>query len=114
MYPLGWIGHDEFPVQQNSELLHSVNRVLHGFIDLRTRSMEADGRQQLRSVEFKAFSISPVRTTSDAAFDCYHQSRPHLALDKQSPFPREVQSAGRIIAIPKLGGLHHRYERVAD
>jgi hypothetical protein len=76
--------------------------------------MEADGRQQLRSVEFKAFSISPVRTTSDAAFDCYHQSRPHLALDKQSPFPREVQSAGRIIAIPKLGGLHHRYERVAD
>jgi putative transposase len=31
----------------------------------------------------------------------------------QSPWHRQVSSLGRIIEIPQLGGLHHRYERVA-
>jgi hypothetical protein len=43
----------------------------------------------------------------------YHGSRTHLGLEKQCPIPREVSSFGRIIEIPQLGGLHHRYERVA-
>ena len=43
----------------------------------------------------------------------YHESRPHLALGKECPFPRTVSSTGRIIAIPQVGGLHHRYERDA-
>lgn len=45
----------------------------------------------------------------------YHGSRTHLGLAKDCPNPREVQpkGAGRIIAFPVLGGLHHRYERVA-
>jgi Integrase core domain len=46
-------------------------------------------------------------------FGYYHGSRTHLGLDKQCPFPRQVSSIGRITAIPQLGGLHHRYERVA-
>src|SRR5215472_17097319 len=46
-------------------------------------------------------------------FGYYHGSRTHLGLDKQCPFPRPVSSIGRIIAIPQIGGLHHRYERVA-
>jgi hypothetical protein len=46
-------------------------------------------------------------------FGYYHGSRTHLGLDKQCPFPRQVSSIGKIIAIPQLGGLHHRYERVA-
>lgn len=39
----------------------------------------------------------------------------HHALAKDSPVPRAVQgpSAGRIVATPEVGGLHHRYERVA-
>jgi transposase InsO family protein len=47
--------------------------------------------------------------------DCYHRSRTHLALAKDSPEPRPIQmpNAGRIIAIPQAGGLHHRYERRA-
>ena len=47
--------------------------------------------------------------------DYYHRSRTHLALEKDSPEPRPVQvpDAGRIIAIPQVGGLHHRYERLA-
>jgi putative transposase len=45
----------------------------------------------------------------------YHRSRTHLALEKDSPEPRPIQApdAGRIIAIPQVGGLHHRYERRA-
>ena len=43
----------------------------------------------------------------------YHKSRLHLSLDKDSPDPRPVQSVGKIIAIPEVGGLHHRYERRA-
>ncbi len=47
--------------------------------------------------------------------DYYHRSRTHLALEKDSPEPRQIQppAAGRIIAIPLMGGLHHRYERRA-
>jgi len=45
----------------------------------------------------------------------YMRSRTHLALAKDSPVPRPVQSptTGRIVATPEVGGLHHRYARVA-
>jgi transposase InsO family protein len=45
----------------------------------------------------------------------YMRSRTHLALAKDSPVPRPVQSArtGRIVATSEVGGLHHRYDRVA-
>ena len=45
----------------------------------------------------------------------YHRSRTHLSLGKDSPVPRPVESAkaGKIIALPQVGGLHHRYERLA-
>ena len=45
----------------------------------------------------------------------YMRSRTHLALAKDSPVPRPVQSpsAGHIVATPEVGGLHHRYDRVA-
>jgi len=45
----------------------------------------------------------------------YHESRTHLSLDKDSPDPRAVQppELGRIVAIPQVGGLHHRFERRA-
>ena len=44
-----------------------------------------------------------------------HGSRTHLGLDKDCPNPREVQpkDSGKIVAFPVLGGLHHRYERIA-
>jgi transposase InsO family protein len=47
--------------------------------------------------------------------DYYHRSRTHLGLQKDTPESRPVQApeAGRIVAIPEVGGLHHRYERRA-
>jgi putative transposase len=45
----------------------------------------------------------------------YNATRPHQSLDNNSPHPRVVarQPCSRIIAIPQVGGLHHRYRRVA-
>jgi transposase InsO family protein len=45
----------------------------------------------------------------------YEKARTHLALDKDAPIPRPVMPAGAgdIVAIPEVGGLHHRYERRA-
>src|SRR5262245_28004493 len=47
--------------------------------------------------------------------DFYHNSRPHWSLERNSPFPREVEAPakGKVIAIPQVGGLHHRYRRAA-
>ena len=54
-----------------------------------------------------------LRRTLRSYFSYYHRARLHLSLDKDSPDSRSVQSIGTIIALPELGGLHHRYERVA-
>src|SRR6516162_7101457 len=45
----------------------------------------------------------------------YNNSRPHQSLENNSPIPRQVQppSRGPIRAVPEVGGLHHRYQRVA-
>ena len=50
-----------------------------------------------------------------AFVDYYHQNRVHLALEKDTPEPRPIQppESGRIVSIPVLGGLHHRYQRRA-
>ena len=47
--------------------------------------------------------------------DYYHRSRTHLSLDKDCPDPRPVMppGSGRIVAIPQVNGLYHRYERLA-
>jgi len=48
-------------------------------------------------------------------FRYYHKSRTHLSLSKDAPECRAIQSnkSDRIIQIPEVGGLHHRYERRA-
>jgi hypothetical protein len=50
-----------------------------------------------------------------AYMDYYHDSRTHLSLERNAPNPREVEprSQGKVIAIPQVGGLHHRYTRAA-
>jgi transposase InsO family protein len=48
-------------------------------------------------------------------FAYYHDSRPHQSLNGNAPRPREIEppSQGRIVAEPRVGGLHHRYRRAA-
>jgi len=46
----------------------------------------------------------------------YKRARTHLALAKDAPEARSVQSRanGRVVAFREVGGLHHRYERLAS
>jgi len=45
----------------------------------------------------------------------YNATRPHQSLHNNSPHPRQVQMSASegIVAIPQVGGLHHRYQRAA-
>jgi putative transposase len=56
-----------------------------------------------------------LRRTVHSYFDYYARSRTHLALAKDTPERRAVEKPelGRIVAIPQVGGLHHRYRRPA-
>lgn len=60
-------------------------------------------------------SESHLRRILKAYLDYYHRSRTHLLLEKDCPEPRLVQlpSMGKVISIPQVGGLHHRYPRMA-
>jgi hypothetical protein len=48
---------------------------------------------------------------------CHHDDRTHLGLDKQTPAGRvaavETMMSAKIISMPRLGGLHHRYDLAA-
>jgi putative transposase len=56
-----------------------------------------------------------LRRTLQSYFAYYRRSRTHLALGKDAPEPRAVEppEQGRVVAIPQVGGLHHRYQRQA-
>ena len=47
-------------------------------------------------------------------FDYYHYDRTHYGLGKGTPFERPVQlrpaKDSKVIELPRVGGLHHRYE----
>jgi hypothetical protein len=61
------------------------------------------------------FNEAHLRRVLFCYFRYYHRSRTHLSLNKDCPAPRPIQppSAGKIVAFPEVGGLHHRYERRA-
>jgi transposase InsO family protein len=56
-----------------------------------------------------------LRRTLRSYFAYYQESRTHLALAKDAPESRAVEKPerGRIVVIPQIGGLHHRYQRHA-
>ena len=61
------------------------------------------------------FNEAGVRRVLKSYFDYYNNSRTHLALNKDAPMPRKIQppELGRVVELPQVGGLHHRYERRA-
>ncbi len=61
------------------------------------------------------FHESSLRRTLASYFYYYHRSRTHLSLGKDSPEPRPIEppGIGPVMAVPQVGGLHHRYERRA-
>jgi transposase InsO family protein len=61
------------------------------------------------------FSARHLRKVLDECIAYYNESRTHLGIQKDCPEPRAVEDpeAGEITALPVLGGLHHRYTRLA-
>ena len=61
------------------------------------------------------FSERHLRRVLAGYIEYYNSSRTHLSLDKDSPNSRPVQTPqqGDVVAVPQVGGLHHRYERRA-
>jgi putative transposase len=61
------------------------------------------------------FNEQHLRSVLKSYFDYYHKSRCHLSLDQDSPEPRPIEppEQGKVMAIPKAGGLHHHYTRKA-
>ena len=61
------------------------------------------------------FNERHLRRVLSSYVDYYHRTRTHLSLDKDCPDPRPVMPPriGRVVAIPQVNGLHHRYERLA-
>ena len=55
-----------------------------------------------------------LRSVLSSYFEYYHSDRTHLSLGKDTPKGRPIQRrpAGKckIIDLPRIGGLHHRYE----
>jgi transposase InsO family protein len=62
-----------------------------------------------------AFNEASLHRHVKSFMTYYHESRTHLSLAKDAPESRPVQGPdlGRLVAIPQVGGLHHRYERRA-
>jgi transposase InsO family protein len=58
---------------------------------------------------------SSLRRILRSYFDYYQHSRTHLSLAKDAPDSRAIQppELGAVLALPQVGGLHHRYERRA-
>jgi transposase InsO family protein len=45
--------------------------------------------------------------------DYYHIARPHQGLSGETPLPQPPPGEGDLVSVPVLGGLHHRYLRLA-
>jgi transposase InsO family protein len=60
-------------------------------------------------------SAAGLQRIANAYVAYYMCSRTHLSLKQDSPTPRPVMppTAGRVVAIPEVNGLHHRYNRAA-
>jgi putative transposase len=56
-----------------------------------------------------------LRTILKSYLKYYHLCRTHLSLEKDCPEPRATDppNNGKVIAFPKVGGLHHFYARKA-
>jgi len=61
-----------------------------------------------------AISESHLKRLLSSYVAYYHQDRTHCGLEKQTPEKRTCCSGrGNVVAWPRPGGVHHRYERAA-
>jgi len=56
-----------------------------------------------------------LRRVIGSYLEYFHEDRTHLGLGKETPVPRAVEPSemGKVVALSRVGGLHHRYSRQA-
>jgi putative transposase len=82
----------------------------------RTRTSNASSDRRGECVDHVlVFNATGLQRLMKCYCAYYDQSRTHLSLNKDVPIPRPMAAPvdGRVVAIPEVGGLHHRYERQA-
>jgi len=61
-----------------------------------------------------ALGENHLRRILKSYFDYYHEDRTHLGLEKDPPIERPISNqrstSAQLLELPRLGGLHHRYE----
>jgi hypothetical protein len=60
-----------------------------------------------------AFDEAHVKRLLRDYVSYYHDDRTHLGLEKNTSSRLRSAARGRVTSLPRLGGLHHRYERAA-
>jgi putative transposase len=62
------------------------------------------------------FNERQLRRILREYFAYYNEVRPHQSVEMNAPVAREVEppAKGKIISLPQVGGLHHRYLRAAQ
>jgi hypothetical protein len=65
--------------------------------------------------ELRLLGFDVAEFTVAKYMEYYNGSRPHSSLDCDAPLGRNLEPAyeGKGVAIPLVGGLHHRYTRAA-
>src|SRR3954454_24761970 len=78
------------------------------------KSAKPAGGNRCRTTSFVIATVSTARhlRAAFARWAFATDRRTHLALAKDSPLTRSVHAVGRILPLPILGGLHHRYIRI--
>src|ERR1700674_1947569 len=79
-------------------------------ISLGDRSMNANSATKPRMISIKNLAKNGPVGVLKRCF--YNQTRTHLSLNKDSPVTRPIETVGRILPVPILGGLHHQYLRI--
>jgi hypothetical protein len=64
-----------------------------------------------RATRLVVFGERHLRHLLNSYQKYYNEARTHLSLHKDAPIPRTIQTVGRTLAMPVLGGLHHQYFR---
>ena len=112
----GWMNHRQ---QLVIEYLQEEIRVLKEQLGKRPHFNDDQRRRTWRP----CLALPDSRESAQHCQHCHgclgstltHQDRSHRSLDQDCPFCRPVEppDQGDIVALPRLGGLHHRYTRQA-
>jgi putative transposase len=83
--------------------------------EVHVRFCERPGVQLPGPTPLIVLNKTVLRHILKSYFEYYERTRTHLSLQKDAPIPRRVQppELGKVVELPEVGGLHHRYERRA-